>query len=198
MINNKKILIGIIFAVFAVLLTSCKASDALSVDVKEYFAKKDNGFDIIYDYDAVVSICNDACQEFARAVGENNKSDFTPYINNENFQIYMQYRVDNHIFSYNKDTIYKLMITEVSFNDDYVLVGGITGTREEPDASSLQGMNYFLIKNVNGRLYIADWYWDNMDSPDVEYRGEFSCEDNLTYWDEPEKYNSILDKIGSI
>ena len=60
MINNKKILIGIIFAVFAVLLTSCKASDALSVDVKEYFAKKDNGFDIIYDYE---SISNDVQKE---------------------------------------------------------------------------------------------------------------------------------------
>lgn len=59
-------------------------------------------------------------------------------------------------------------------------------------------MNYFLLKNINGRLYIADWYWDNMDSPDVELRGEFSCEDNLTYWDEPEKYKSILDKISSI
>lgn len=198
MINNKKILIGIIFTVFAVLLTSCKGSDDLSADEKkEYFAKEDNGFNIIYDYDAAVSICNDACEEFARAVRENDKSDFVPYINNENLQTYMQYRVDNHMFSYNKDTVYKLMITEVSFNDDYVLVSGITGTREEPDASSLQGMNYFLIKNVNGRLYIADWYWDSMDSPDVELRGEFSCEDNLTYWDEPEKYNLILDRIGN-
>lgn len=65
-----------------------------------------------------------------------SETDFVPYINNENLQTYMQYRVDNHIFSYNKDTVYKLMITEVSFNDDYVLVSGITGTREEPDASS--------------------------------------------------------------
>lgn len=36
-----------------------------------------------------------------------------------------------------------------------------------------------------------------MDSPDVELRGEFSEENNLTYWDEPEKYESLMSLISA-
>ena len=203
---------AICMVLLGVLLVSCKGekynvdnssitageNKTVSLKSKEYYAKEDKGFNIIYDYDSVVSICNDICEEFVRAVTEHNKADFSPYINNENLKEYMQYRVDNHIYSYDETSIYKLMITEVKFHDEYVLISGITGAVEEPNSSSLQGINYFLIKNVDGRLYIADWYWDHMDSPDITLRGEFSEKNNLTYWDNPEKYGSILKKISNI
>lgn len=217
----KKISVITVYILSAVLLTSCSQKLDATVDIeptdigngttndnvsetvnpesqkREYSAKEDSGFHIIYDYDSALSLCNDICQEFVRAVRQHNKADFTPYISNENLQAYMQYRVDNYYFGFNEKTVSKLFITEVSFHDDYVLVGGLIGTTDGPDSSSLQGMNYFLIKNADGRLYIADWYWDAMDSPDVELRGEFSEENNLTYWDEPEKYESIMSLISA-
>lgn len=164
---------------------------------KGYPANEKNSLNIVYDYDTVISLCNDACQEFARAVKDNDEADFALYIDNENLLKYMQYRVKNYPFSYNEAAIFKPMVTEVRFNDDYVLVNVQTGVIENP-GFSMQGINHFLIRNLNGRLYIADWYWDDMDSPDTELRGEFSEEDNLTYWEKPEKYEAVLNIVSDI
>ena len=160
----------------------------------EYYAKGD-GFNIIYDYDVVTSLCNDICEEFARSVKENDKADFEPYVINEKLKEYLQYRVDNHIFDYAEDSSHKFMITEVNFNDEYVLVSGITGVSYGEDSYSLEGLNYFLVKKENGRLYIADWYWDAKDSSDVLLRGEFSVEKNLKFWDDPESYSEVMKKL---
>ncbi len=205
---KRRLIVLFLLAIFSTFFCACKnveeknniinkdnKTENVIENEKGYFANDADALNIIYDYEVVYSICNDACQEFARAVREQNKADFTLYMNNDSLQSYMQYRVENHIFSYNENTEYKLMITEVNFDDDYVLVSGITGAVEEPNSYSLQGMNHFLIKNVDGRFYIVEWYWDAMDSPDVELRGEFSVENNLTFWDEPEKYEPILKKV---
>ena len=66
---------------------------------------------------------------------------------------YMQYRVENYPYSYNDAAIFKPMVTEVRFNDDHVLVSVQTGVIENP-GFSMQGINHFLIKNLNGRFFI--------------------------------------------
>lgn len=202
MINKKNTVVLFTFA-FSMLMCSCTAQESKGVvnkknyaaeENKNYAAKENTDLNIIYDYEQAVSLCEDACQEFARAVRDGDKADFTPYISNEKLLQYMQYRVENYIFSYNQDTEYKVMITEVKFCNDYVFVSAIQGITEGTDAFSLQGTNKFLIKNKNGRLIIADWYWDAMDSPDVEFRGEFSEENNLTFWDDATKYKTVLER----
>ncbi|MBE5927772.1 MAG: hypothetical protein E7267_00120 [Lachnospiraceae bacterium] len=201
----KKVLFLLLYMSIVFMVSGCQAGSEKESDSKvitdenntakqnsnDYYAKGD-GFNIIYDYDVVTALCNDICEEFARAVKSSDKADFESYVINENLQKYLQYRVDNHIFDYTEDSSHKFMITEVDFNDEYVLVSGITGVSYGEESYSLEGINHFLIKNENGRLYIADWYWDAKDSLDVTMRGEFSVENNLTYWDEPGKYEELL------
>ena len=106
----------------------------------------------------------------------------------------MQYRIDNHIYDYDNSN-HRFFIKEVDFNDDYSFIKGILSTYSGNSSRSAEGMTYFLIKNTNGKLSIADWYWDEKDSPDITLRGDFSIENNLTYWEEPEKYTEVLEKI---
>lgn len=195
--------------IFSVLLVSCSVKTDSTVDsspgaentettksAREYRANKEHGFNMIYDYDNVLSVCNEALVTYVQAVKDNDEADFTPYIDNDNLLKYLKYRVENHPYSYTKECTIKPMVTEVKFCDDYVLVTVLAGIMEEPDGFSLQGNNYFLVENVDGRLCISEWYWDHMDSPDVELRGEFSEENNLRYWELPEKYEPVLNTIS--
>lgn len=164
--------------------------------IKEYLATKDDGsLDLFDDYDTVLSLCCDACTEFVQAVKQHREADFSQYIDNSRLREYMQYRVDNHVYGYSNSDSHKLLIEEVKFHDDYVFVNGILAKKSAPDSKSLEGNTYFLIRNIDGKLSIVDWYWDSEGSPDITFRDGFSIENNLTYWDDSEKYSKIIEKI---
>lgn len=164
--------------------------------LREYLAAKDDGsLDLFDDYDIVLSLCNDACTEFVQAVKQHREADFSQYIDNFRLREYMQYRVNNHVYGYSYSDSHKLLIEEIKFYDDYVFVNGILAKRSAPDSTSLEGNTYFLVRNIGGKISIVDWYWDSEDSPDVIFRDGFSIENNLTYWDDSEKYSKVLEEI---
>lgn len=161
-----------------------------------YEAKRNDGTLILFDdYDTVISLCNDACNEFIEAIKNKNEADFTPYISNSTLIEYLNYRVNNHIYDYNKESKYRLFITEVDFKDDYALIKGNLATYDSSSVN-MEGTQYFIIKCIDKRCVISEWYWDGLDSPDVNYRGAFSISNNLDYWDNYSKYNSVMDELG--
>lgn len=217
----RKLFTGIILFGFIVCLTSCsqvnmnssnspktpvaedvsknKEQNTETLDetgIKEYSAVKNDGsLDLFGDYDTVLSLCNDACTEFVQAVRQNREADFSRYIDNVHLQEYMQYRVNNHAYSYSYDDSHKLLLEEVKFYDDYAFVNGILAKKSSSDSIALEGNTYFLVKNIDGKASIVDWYWDSEDSPDTLFRGSFSIKNNLTFWDDSEKYSKVLEKI---
>jgi hypothetical protein len=54
---------------------------------------------------------------------------------------------------------------------------------------------HFIVKNKNGRFEIADVYLERYPSVDVSLRGDFSVENSLDFWDNPDKYQPVLDKM---
>lgn len=173
------------------------------VDARGHYAKNSVGFEDIYDYDEVVTLCYNASLEYVRAVRNQDAADFSPYIQNEKLIRYMQYQTENPPVRYAEDSSYKFMVTGVEFYDAYAYVKADTGAiyRHEyiggvDEGASRDGTFYFLIKNMGGRLYIADWYWDGWPSPDTEYRGEYSQSDNLDYWEDDAKTEQLFEKIG--
>lgn len=177
-------------------LSSSLDSDESSKQVyKEYFASNDDGsLNFFDDYDTAILLCNDAFDTFINAVKHDGNADFSTLIESPILREYMQYRVDNHIYGYDNSN-HRFFIMEVDFNDDYVFIKGVLTTYSGDSSSSAEGITYFLIKNINGKLVIVDWYWDVRDSPDITLRDEFSIENNLDYWEEPEKYTELLEKI---
>lgn len=215
MLYNGKV-IGVICISIILALTACSRntedSNSQSSEVKElsaslvldensnevsneYLASKDDGsLNFFDDYDTSITLCNNAFDEFIRAVKHDDNADFSKFIENSTLREYMQYRIDNHIYGYDCSN-HRFFIMEVDFSDDYALIKGVLSTSSGNHSSSAEGITYFLIKNINGKLSIVDWYWDAKDSPDITFRGEFSIENNLTYWEEPEKYAEVLRKI---
>jgi hypothetical protein len=205
-VNMKKILLIALMLVLFV-LTACTKGDAsryrpndvssFSGSDKEltYTVADPKGLKLFDDYDVVTSLCSDACGEFVRAVKNSDTADFSPYIDNALLQSYMQYRVKNHVYKYSADSKYRYFITEVEFADDYALVEGNLATYSG-NSVCMEGNVYFLVKNANGKAVINEWYWDSMDSPDVEYRGDFSINNNLDYWDNPSKYDAIVKQLS--
>lgn len=175
-------------------------------DANGHYANRSTGFEEICDYDAVILLCYNASLEYVRAVKNQDAADFSPYIQNEKLIRYMQYQTENSPIRYEENSSYKFMVTGVEFHDAYAYVRADTGSichREfiggvEEDAFSMEGTIYFLIKNIEGRLYIADWYWDMLDSPDVEYRGEYSQNNNLDYWEGDAKTKQLFENLGLI
>lgn len=216
MLYNRKV-IGIIWLFVMLTLTACSRNTrSLSIqsgngvkdtsvlldynessveNPKEYLASKNDGsLNFFDDYDSSISLCNDAFDEFIRAIKDDDKADFGLFIDNPLLREYMQYRIDNHIYAYD-DSKHRFYVKELEFYDDYALIKGILSTYSGKDSRSAEGETYFIIKNINGKLSITDWYWDGKDSPDIILRGQFSIENNLNYWDNPEEYTKVLEKI---
>lgn len=159
----------------------------------DYNASSQEGVSMSDDYDAVTAICVDACKEFVRAV-RTGEADFSPYISNAALNAYMEYRVQNSIFAYTSQTETNYLITEVAFADDYAMVKGILETSSD-EAKAIDGEIDFLLTNEQGRLVISDWYWNYMDLLDFIYRGEFSPEKNLGYWNDPANYTDFMNAL---
>lgn len=163
---------------------------------KDYAALKSDGtLTLFNDYDAAVSLCNDAFGEFFNSIKDKQEANFSPYIKNPILIKYMQYRVKNHIYGYSENKKYKFFVTKVNFCDEYVLVEGIFATYTN-NSMCMEGTTNFIIKNLKGRCVITEWYWDGMESPDVNLRGEFSIDNNIDYWDKNSKYDSVMNQLG--
>ena len=172
------------------------SADKVSNDLTEYLAgQTDGSMHIVQDYDTVISLCSDAIMEFVRAVADQDNADMNPYIENALLKEYMQYRVEHHNFQYVREDTHRFLIEEIRFQDEYALIKGVLAVYSGVDSYSLDGETSFLVKNLNGRFFIVDWYWDAMDSPDVLWRGVFSADRNLTYWEDDAQCGNIIKKI---
>ena len=198
----KKLLLQYFFIVMLLLvLPSCideektVVSNANVANVP-YSASDIQYLSIFSDYDKVIALCNDAFEEFFRAVKQGDNADFSHCIDSDALDLYMQYRVKNHIFGYSMGTRCKFLTTEVVFHDEYALVIGRFFTYNSSiDSEASEGMATFVVKNYDGRLVITEWYWPSMHSPDEKYRNNFSVEDNLDYWENESKYSDLLAQL---
>lgn len=175
-------------------ITTISTAESSSSPKSNYLAQNTDGLDLFYDYDSVISLCTDASNEFVKAVKDNSNIDFSQYIDNAILQSYMKYKVENHIYSYSANDKSRLFITKVDFHDDYALVEGSLATYLG-DSICMEGKSYFLIKNHKGKYTIVEWYQDNMDSLDVKFRGEFTIENNLDFWENSNKYSIVKEKL---
>lgn len=178
---------------FIVCLCVIGANSLVGCGTVDHNAGNREGVSMSDDYDTVTAICVDACKEFVRAV-KTGEADFSPYISNAALNAYMEYRVQNSIFAYTSQTETNYLITEVAFIDDYAVVKGILATSSD-DAKAIDGEIDFLLTNEQGRIVISDWYWNYMDSLDFIYRGEFSPEKNLCYWNDPANYTDFMNAL---
>jgi len=194
----KKILLFLLSVVIVLMLPSCSEGSDLAgseetVVSADYSAADDEYVTMLADYDNVTALCQDAFGEFFRAVKQGDDADFSPYMDNEALSSYAQYRAKNYMYSYGTMSEYRFLITGVSFHDEYAIVKGVFFTYD-PSSGSESGEGYatFIVRNHNSRLVITEWYWPVKSSPDLEYRSDFSPEDNPDYWEDEANYAELI------
>lgn len=132
----------------------------------------------INDYEHAIALCEDAVEEFIDAVRYQQFYDFTPYIEDEMLISWIEYRAANHIYAYDNYTEYDVVAENVTWHDNYAVFHVGVGADNYSE-----GYSYMVVQNLDGVLRITDWYWDDKDSPDETYRGEFDFQFNPTYWE---------------
>ena len=62
-------------------------------------------------------------------------------------------------------------------------------------SASYCGEKTFVLSNESGRIVIQDWVDANKDKVDERFRNNYNVTGNLDFWNNPEKYQKIMDAI---
>ena len=169
-----------------------------SAEAKDYLAQKESGLSIVGDYDTCIGICVDALQEFYHGLKHPETVDLSPYITNSNLNEYITYSL-NHYMEYCLDGDWRFYLTSFELlNDgqkDFACVKGIPIFGDGAGSTSYCGEKTFVLSNESGRIVIQDWVDANKDKVDERFRNNYNVTENLDFWNNPEKYQKIMDAI---
>lgn len=190
-------IIGIL--TMAMLLTSCNKSRFVSGGENHSSAinqryQVDNVQLTSEELNVAKQLCVDAYQEYYRAVASKVNGEFEPFIASQPLIKYMQYNVEMALIDYGAGDEVDFTIQESDFTDDYIYI--VVNSEVNSVRSSARQISKFLVKDIDAKLQIVEWYVDDPMSSDVNLRGDFSIQNNLDYWDSPDKYKPIIEWLG--
>ncbi|MBP3922392.1 MAG: hypothetical protein J6D27_05445 [Ruminiclostridium sp.] len=153
------------------------------------YAKEKDKISKETDYDAIVSICTDLYYEYGRLTAGKDAV-LTGITDNENFKIYLTYMAQ-HSDSVEYTATPYLDNVEMTDYPEYNCVF-VKATKTRLGGGGALGEACYIVTVKGDRLYVAD-YNTQFTLYNEAYRKNFSAEENHDFWDNPEKYQSILD-----
>ena len=158
-------------------------------DSPEYLAENE-GVITIQDSETAYEMCVRALTDYYKAVWNGSVIELDTFIDNEYLKQYTQNKIQFHYDVYGKfnDKVQNIEINdwEVESTDD--LDGGFLYLKLPAEIKKSVGsygeVTEFLVRNVNGKLVIVDWYTGAKDSYDFMVRGENLTIDNPNIWND--------------
>jgi hypothetical protein len=160
-------------------------------DSPEYLAE-DEGELSVQDSETAYEMCVRALTDYYKAVWNGSDIELDTFIDNEYLKQYTQKKIQSQNDLYgnfnNKVQNIDIGAWEVEYSDD--LDGGFLYFHLPVKINQTEGSygegTEFLVRNVNGKLVIVDWYNGAKDSYDFLVRGENLTIDNPNIWNDSE------------
>lgn len=168
-------------------------------DSPEYLAKNEGELSI-QDSETAYEMCVRALTDYYKAVWNGSDIELDTFIDNENLKQYKQKKIKSRYDVYGKfnDKVQNIEISawEVEYTDD--VDGGFIHLKLLAEIKKTVGgygeVTEFLVRNVNGKLVIVDWYTGAKDSYDFMVRGENLTIDNPDIWNDSEWVKKLNSK----
>lgn len=148
------------------------------------------------DYDTVFSLCKNAVKEYTYAQCQLDNFDLDPYIQNENLKNYIKLRLCAEQLTTASATDCFVGLDKIEWNQEqnYVYVRLTTRLKSYTSGESSTTCE-FIVKNLEGKLKIVDWYCSDATSADTTLRGEFQEINDPNFWNDDEKALPIIAKM---
>ncbi|MFS0864850.1 hypothetical protein [Fredinandcohnia sp. 179-A 10B2 NHS] len=165
----------------------------------DYLAKNKGEISEV-DFETAYEMCMGILNDYYKAVWNGSNLVLDTYIDNDNLKQYTQKKIQAQhdakgILNDNMQDI-EIGDWEVDYTDD--VNGGFLYLKLpveiKKDVGSYGENNEFLVRNINGKLVIVDWYTDTKDSYDFLVRGENQTIDKPTIWNDLEWVKKIHKK----
>jgi len=162
-------------------------------DSPEYVAKNEGELSV-QDSETAYEMCVRALTDYYKAVWNGSDIDLDTFIDNEYLKQYTQKKIQSQYDVYVKNNLtdkgqnIEIDAWEVEYTDD--VDGGFLYLKLPVQINMTVGsygeVTEFLVRNVNGKLVIVDWYTGAKDSYDFMVRGENITIDNPNIWNDSE------------
>ncbi len=157
----------------------------------EYLARNIDSLSL-EDADTAYALCMAAMTDYYKAIWNDIEIDLSSYIQNENLKRYTEKKIQYQMElfqDYTDDPVESVVENrevkwEVEFNEDED--GSFLYLHVPVDVKKQLGSSgeatEFLVRNVNGKLVITDWYTGGKDSYDFLVRGENITVNDPNIW----------------
>lgn len=174
------------------------------------YAAKNEGELSDQDFETAYEMCVKALSDYYKAVWNGSDIELDTFIDNDHLKQYTQQKIQSqydvhvkHNLSDNPDNPVQnidIGAWEVEYRDD--MDGGYLYLHLPVQINMTVGgygeVTEFLVRNVNGRLVIVDWYTGAKDSYDFMVRGENLTIDDPDIWNDSEwvkKLDTMTDEF---
>ena len=144
-------------------------------------------------------MCVRALTDYYKAVWNGSDIELDTFIDNEYLKQYTQKKIQSQSDLYGENNQVKnidIGAWEVEYTDD--ADGGYLYLNLPVEINKFVGSygegTEFLVRNVNGKLVIVDWYTGGKDSYDFMVRGENLTIDNPNIWNDSEWVKKLNSK----
>lgn len=155
-----------------------------------HYAKENNKLSKETDYDAIVAVCTDMYYELGR-LSANKDGVLTGFTDNEIFKSWLIYTAQ-HADTIQYTATPEFKDVEMSDYPEYNCVH-IKGKMHHMGSGQVYSPE-FLVTVKDNRLYIADCRVLEALYNEA-FRDSFSAEENYDFWENPEKYQPILEAM---
>lgn len=169
-------------------------------DSPVYLAKNEGELSV-EDSDTAYEMCVRALTDYYKAVWNGSDIELDTFIDNDHLKQYTQKKIQSQYDLYvnlSKNSVQDIDIGawEVEYTD--AEDGGFLYLHIPVEINQSVGSygegTEFLVRNVNGKLVIVDWYNGAKDSYDFMVRGENLTIDNPTIWNNSEWLKNLNSK----
>ncbi|MCM3711544.1 hypothetical protein [Sporosarcina luteola] len=144
------------------------------------------------DIETAYDMCVTALTDYYKAVWNGSAIDLDSFIENENLKQYINKKVQSEYDRYGgfNDPVKDVEIGDWEAKNTEDANGGFlylhVPVMVNKDVGSYGEATEFLVRNVNGKLVIVDWYTGGKDTYDFIVRGENETIDNPDTWNDQE------------
>lgn len=161
---------------------------------------KNEGELSIQDSEIAYEMCVRALTDYYKGVWNGTSIELDTFIDNENLKQYTQKKIQSQYDVYaqfnNKVQNIRIGAWEVEYTDN--VDGGFLYLKLPVEINKTVGsygeVTEFLLRNVNGKLVIVDWFTGAKDSYDFLVRGENLAIDNPNIWNDSEWVKNLYNK----
>ncbi|WP_313800835.1 hypothetical protein [Cytobacillus sp.] len=149
----------------------------------------------VIDFDTAYEMCMRALTDYYKAIWNGSEIELDTFIDNINLKKYTQKKIQSQYEVHLKNNLTNNLVKdidigawEMEYTDD--LDGGFLYIKLPVQINKTVGsygeVTEFLVRNVNGKLVIVDWYTGTKDSYDFMERGINLTIDNPDIWNDRE------------